>query len=71
MLPSLHRLDALVFTGGIGEHDTRLIDKVCARLVPYLANFERPVQTFTITAREEWFIAREGARLSAGAYSKP
>jgi acetate kinase len=71
MLPALHRLDAIVFTGGIGEHDDRLRDKVCARLAAFLAYSDRPVSTFVITAREEWFIAREGARLSAGAYSKP
>jgi acetate kinase len=71
MLPSLQSLDAIVFTGGIGEHDARLRDKVFARLIPFFAYSDRPVRTFVITAREEWFIAREGARLSAGAYSKP
>jgi acetate kinase len=71
MLPALPSLDAIVFTGGIGEHDARLRDKVFARLIPYLGNSDRPVRTFVITAREEWFIAREGARLSAGAYPKP
>ncbi len=67
MLPALPSLDAIVFTGGIGEHDARLRDKVFARLIPFLGYSDRPVRTFVITAREEWFIAREGARLSAAA----
>jgi acetate kinase len=65
MLPSLPSLDAIVFTGGIGEHDAGLRDKVLARLAPFVTYPDRPVRTFVITAREEWFIAREGARLSA------
>ncbi len=64
MLPALPSLDAIVFTGGIGEHDARLRDKVFSRLIPFLGYSDRPVRTFVITAREEWFIAREGARLS-------
>ncbi len=81
VLPSLERLDALVFTGGIGENDAALRAAVCDRLrfagiaVDAGKNSAHPLdvsisageaaaQTYVIAAREEWYIAREGARLA-------
>jgi len=84
LLPSLERMDALVFTGGIGEHGAEVRAATCARLgfagvaIDESANGAQPVdaelsapgaaaRTFVLTAREEWFIAREGSRLEAPA----
>ncbi len=86
LLPSLDRLDALVFTGGIGEHASAVRARTCARLAytgialdakrnesatgtsgdgsdSIISSPENPVMTLVITAREDWYIAREGARL--------
>ena len=65
LLPALDRIDALVFTGGIGEHATAIRERTCARLAYLLSHSEKSVRTHVITAREEWFIAREGARLTS------
>ena len=81
ILPSLDRLDALVFTGGIGEHAPAIRAAACARLayagvaLDVERNAARPadtslspsdnrVATLVVTAREDWYIAREGARLA-------
>ncbi len=86
LLPSLDRLDALVFTGGIGEHAAAVRARTCARLAyagialdagrnesatgtsvdgsdSIISSPENRVMTLVITAREDWYIAREGARL--------
>ena len=81
LLPSLDRLDALVFTGGIGENDAVMRANTCAKLafaglgIDAAVNEAKPAdaaisaadartQILVISAREEWYIAREGARLS-------
>ncbi len=64
LLPALDRLDAIVFTGGIGEHAERVRERTTARFAYLFSNAEKPVRTCVVTAREEWYIAREGARLS-------
>ncbi len=81
-LPQFERLDALVFTGGIGEHDGRMREATCATLGyagialdgpsnergavdTDVASSDARVRTFVVRAREEWYVAREGARLGA------
>ena len=50
---ALGGLDAIVFTGGIGEHSAVVRDRVCERL-----RFLGPVDVHVIPAREELVIAR-------------
>jgi acetate kinase len=50
---ALGGLDAIVFTGGIGEHSAVVRDRVCERL-----RFLGPVDVDVIPAREELVIAR-------------
>jgi acetate kinase len=54
---ALEGLDALVFTGGIGERADRLRDLVCARL----GWLGPSVQTFVVEAREDLQMARDAA----------
>jgi acetate kinase len=56
---ALEGLDALVFTGGIGEHADRLRDLVCARL----GWLGPSVQTFVVEAREDVQMVRDAAPL--------
>jgi acetate kinase len=56
---TLEGLDALVFTGGIGEHADRLRDLVCARL----GWLGPSVQTFVVEAREDVQMVRDAAAL--------
>ncbi len=84
MLPALERLDALVFTGGIGEHAGVLRARICERLgfAGVSLDAERngnrdastdgdvslagaAVRAVVIAAREEWYVARECARVAA------
>jgi len=55
---ALPRLDALVFTGGIGEHSASVRDAVVRRLRMLGA-----VRTLTVEAREDAVIAAQTARL--------
>jgi acetate kinase len=77
---SLDRLDALVFTGGVGEHSATVRTRVCARLrllclpktlLPadgdaVIAPAERGPAVVVVTAREDAEMAREARRLLAG-----
>ncbi|MGA8635489.1 MAG: acetate/propionate family kinase [Candidatus Dormiibacterota bacterium] len=77
---SLDRLDALVFTGGIGEHSTLVRGRVCARLsllglpeslLPadrdaVIAHPDRGPAVVVVTAREDAQMAREARRVLAG-----
>jgi acetate kinase len=81
MSASLDRIDALVFTGGIGEHAAPMRARICERLgtlgvsLDARANAaadesDRRVERsgpaiLVITTREEWFAARECARVTA------
>jgi len=58
MVATLGGLDALVFTGGIGEHSVDVRDRVCSALA-FLGTFE----VLVITAREDLTILREVKRL--------
>jgi acetate kinase len=58
MASALKGLDALVFTGGIGEHATELRDDICSGL-EFLGNF----QTLVLPAQEDLQIARITERL--------
>jgi acetate kinase len=76
---NLPRLDAVVFTGGIGEHAAEVREEICARLtqlaVPsalaaesdgddaILSTAGSPVAVLRVTAREDLVIAREVVRL--------
>ena len=76
---ALPRLDALVFTGGIGEHAAEVRSEICRRLatlgVPsavaapsdeadaVLSDAAAPVRVLRVTAREDLVIAREAHRL--------
>ncbi|HEY7331636.1 MAG TPA: acetate/propionate family kinase [Candidatus Limnocylindria bacterium] len=78
---ALARLDALVFTGGVGEHAGPLRSAICARLrtldVPAVLNPQSeepdevlslpgsPVAVLRVEAREDLVIAREVERLLA------
>jgi acetate kinase len=57
---TLPRLDALVFTGGIGEHATGVREGIVARLGPLGIG---PAAVLVIEAREDLVIAAEAARL--------
>jgi acetate kinase len=77
---SLDRLDALVFTGGIGEHSALVRERVCARLsllglpgslLPadgdaVIAPADRGSAVIVVTAREDAEMAREARRVLAG-----
>jgi acetate kinase len=58
MAATLDGLDALVFTGGIGEHSAAIRDAVSARL-----GFLRPFELLVIPAREDLSILREVVRV--------
>ena len=58
MATALNGVDALVFTGGIGEHSVPIRDAVCARL-----GFLRPFEMLVIPAREDLSILREVVRV--------
>ena len=58
LLPALGRLDALVFTGGVGENASVLRDAVCRDM-----EFLGPYQALVVKAEEEWQIALECLRL--------
>jgi acetate kinase len=59
MAAALGGLDALVFTGGIGEHAASLRDEICANL-----NFLGNYQTLVLPAQEDLQIARITASLT-------
>jgi acetate kinase len=74
-------LDLLVFTGGIGEHDAAVREKICLGLAPLgisldaannaknlstISSAESPVQVKIIPAEEEAQIARHVCRLLRG-----
>jgi acetate kinase len=75
----LPRLDAVVFTGGIGEHAGEMRAEICARLVPLgvpaalsageadaiLSPPDAAVAVLRVAAREDVVIAREVDRLLA------
>ncbi len=77
---SLPRLDALVFTGGVGEHSALIRTRVCVRLgllgMPELlrpadgdmviAEEDGRPAVVVVTAREDAEMAREARRLLAG-----
>jgi acetate kinase len=80
MATSLDRIDALVFTGGIGEHAAPVRARICAQLrmlgiaLDESANFalrdEGRIETsgppvLVVPTREEWYVARECARVLA------
>jgi acetate kinase len=77
---SLERLDALVFTGGVGEHSTLVRSRLCARLsvlglpdslLPadgdaVIAPADPGPAVVVVTAREDAQMAREARGLLAG-----
>ena len=58
VVTALPRLDALVFTGGIGEHSRLVRDAILGRLAGL-----REFRVLTVQAREDAVIARQTARL--------
>ncbi|MCA1646207.1 MAG: acetate/propionate family kinase [Chloroflexi bacterium] len=58
MTATLGGLDALVFTGGIGEHSAPIRTAVCARL-----DYLQPFELLVIPAREDLSILREVVRV--------
>jgi acetate kinase len=58
MAATLDGVDALVFTGGIGEHSQAIRDAVCARL-----SYLQPFELLVIPAREDLSIVREVVRV--------
>jgi acetate kinase len=58
MAAALGGIDALVFTGGVGEHSERVRDEVCARLA-HLGAFSVEI----VEAREDVVAARAARRL--------
>ena len=60
---TLPRLDALVFTGGIGEHSTLIRESVVRRLAPLGLSGEGGSRTLVVEAREDAVIARQAAAL--------
>ncbi len=80
LVTSLDRLDALVFTGGIGEHSALVRGRVCARLAllglpesllpadrdAVIAHTDRGPAVVVVTAREDAQMAREARRVLAG-----
>jgi acetate kinase len=77
---SLDRLDALVFTGGVGEHSALIRGRVCSRLtvlglpetlVPaegdaVIGPSDHSPAVVVVTAREDAEMAREARRVLAG-----
>jgi acetate kinase len=77
---SLDRLDALVFTGGVGEHSALIRDRVCARLGLFglpasllaadgdavIGPPDHPPAVVVVTAHEDVEMARESRRVLAG-----
>ena len=55
MLPPLGGLDALVFTGGVGENSPAVRDAVCQEM-----EFIGPHKVLVVKAEEEWQIVAEG-----------
>ncbi len=76
---TLPRVDALVFTGGIGEHAAEVRAAICSRLAPLgvaatpavgdgdgvLSPPGAPVAVLRVAAREDLVIAREAHRILA------
>lgn len=77
---SLDRLDALVFTGGIGTHAPTVRARICERLgflgivldatTNESPSHDAPIESrgpavFALETREDWYIARECARVLA------
>jgi len=77
---ALGGLDALVFTGGIGEHGAPVREQVCAPLgwlgltlnraantanAPIISAADSQIAVCVIPTNEEWIIARHTARLIA------
>jgi len=77
---ALGGLDALVFTGGIGERGAAVRDKVCAGLgwlgvrlegtenarnAARISAADSRVEVCVIPTNEEWIIARHAAQLVA------
>jgi acetate kinase len=60
MAVALGGLDAVAFTGGIGEHSATVRDRVCDRLA-----FLRPFDVHVVEAREELVAARAARELLA------
>src|SRR5947208_8469964 len=60
---TLPRLDALGFTGGIGEHSTLIREAVVRRLAPLGLSGEGGSRTLVVEAREDAVIARQTAAL--------
>jgi len=80
LMVSLGRFDALVFTGGIGEHAADMRERICAPLrflgieVAPAANAAHAGEgridaggspVLVIETREDWYVARECARVLA------
>jgi acetate kinase len=77
---SLDRLDALVFTGGVGEHSALIRTRVCTRLgllglpetlLPadgdaVISQADGRPAVVVVTAREDAQMAREARRLLTG-----
>ncbi len=66
MMASLDRLDALVFTGGIGENSTLVRERTLARLGVFGLTSE---STMVIPTDEEQMIAQDTQRLTQGTRS--
>lgn len=60
----LDRVDAIVFTGGVGQHSTFMRDSICARL-SVLGGGTPKLSVLTVEAREDIVIARQVARTLA------
>ena len=65
LLPALGGLDALIFTGGVGENSPAVRDAVCRDM-----EFIGPHQVLVVKAEEEWQISLECLRLSQRAPAK-
>ena len=63
---ALDRCDAIVFTGGIGQHADRIRADVCRRLGVLGIGQEGGPATLVVGAREDLVIARSAAVLLAG-----
>jgi acetate kinase len=63
MAAALGGIDAIVFTGGIGEHAAAVREAIVAQL-RFLGTFD----THVVTARED-VVAARAARIAAGAES--
>ena len=73
MAASMGGIDALVFTGGIGENSSRVRAMICngleflgigrlsseANEAEHLSSQAAPVRVFVIPAKENWVIAQE------------